>query len=183
MTALISIPYYSPTGHTRFLAEHIARGAGPSAQLIDVETMTAADWQRLDDSHAIIFGAPTYMGSAASRYMQFLETAASRWDTQDWADKIAAGFTTAVHPSGDKPNALMNLCIYGCQMGMIWVGQNQIGTPVDPSNPGINRDGVWIGLSATALAEGEAGLLSAADRETARRFGARIAAIAARFAE
>ncbi|MCP3970551.1 MAG: hypothetical protein GY717_09595 [Rhodobacteraceae bacterium] len=42
-----------------------------------------------------------------ARLDRFLEEAPSRWQTRQWADRIAAGFTVATFPSGDKLNALM----------------------------------------------------------------------------
>lgn len=176
---MICIPYFSGTGRTRALAEAIAEGAG-AVRLIDVTAMTQADWGALDAAPAIIFGAPTHMGSTAARFDLFLEAAADRWDTGGWLDKVAGGFTVAVHGSGDKLAALQRLSIFAAQMGMIWVGQSEIGAPVKPEHVGINRDGSWLGLMATdaPLAEG---LITPGDAETARRFGGRIAQASARW--
>ncbi|MBF9044700.1 flavodoxin family protein [Rhodobacterales bacterium HKCCE4037] len=170
---MICILYFSGTGITRALAEAVATGAS-GARLIDVEQVSGADWAALDGAEAIIFGAPTYMGSTAARFDLFLEDAASRWDTGAWVDKVAAGFTVAVHPSGDKMNALVRLAIFAAQMGMVWVGQCEIGAPVKPERVGINRDGAWLGLMATEP-------VSEGDRETARMFGARVAGAARRW--
>ncbi len=170
---MICIVYFSGSGNTRRLAEAVAEGAG-DVRMIDVDAMGPEDWTALDAAGAIVFGAPTYMGSTAARFDLFLEEASSRWDTGGWADKIAAGFTVAVHPSGDKLQALVRLAVFAAQMGMIWVGQAEIGAPVKPEREGINRDGSWLGLMATdPVGEG--------DRETARLFGARVAAAGARW--
>jgi len=174
MSNPVAIPYFTGSGHTRRLAEAVAEGIG-NARLIDVETMTKADWQALDDAPAILFGTPTYMGSSAARYDQFLEDASDRWADQLWADRVAGGFTVATYPSGDKLNTLMRLAIYATQMGMIWIGPNAIGPPVDPSNPGINTDGANLGLMATSSRD-KAQLIDTGDLATARLFGARVAA-------
>ena len=180
-TPRIAIAYFTGSGHTRRVAETIADGAGAAA-LIDIEAMTPADWQDLDEAEAIVFGAPTYMGSSAARYDVFLEEASSRWPAQLWADRIAAGFTVATYPSGDKLSTLVRLAVYAAQMGMIWVGQAEIGAPVDPDKPGINSAGSWLGLSATSSRD-KTELVGADDLETARRFGARIAAATLRWRE
>lgn len=169
----IAIVYFTGNGHTRKLAEAVAAGVNP-ARLIDIERMSEEDWTALDAADAILFGTPTYMGSAAARFDQFLEEASSRWPDQLWADKIAGGFTVATYPSGDKLNTLMRLAIYAAQMGMIWIGPNQIGAPVAPDNPDVNRDGSHLGLMATASRD-KSRLIEIGDLETARRFGARIA--------
>lgn len=177
----ICLPYFSGAGHTRRLAHAIASGVeGCDARPIDVTEMTGADWEALDEADAIIFGAPTYMGSTAARFDLFLERASDRWEKKVWADKIAAGFTVATFGSGDKLSALQRMVVYAAQMGMIWVGQAEIGTPVNAENPGINRDGSWLGLMAKS-ARDKSQLIEPEDLETARRFGARIAAAARRW--
>lgn len=60
----IAVVYHSGYGHTAEVAKAVARGAaaveGVEAKLIPVADVEK-HWQDLDD--AIIFGAPTYMGS------------------------------------------------------------------------------------------------------------------------
>ncbi|WP_299936636.1 flavodoxin family protein [uncultured Pelagimonas sp.] len=176
---LICIPYFSADGHTAALARLISEGAG-GARLVDVTAMEDADWDALDAATLIAMGTPTYMGSSAARFDMFIEEAAERWQHQAWGDKMAAGFTVAVHPSGDKLTALMRLTVFAAQMGMIWVGQNTIGAPVFPEAVGLNRDGSWLGLMATGDGDSETPI-SAADAQTARLFGARLAAAASRW--
>ncbi len=175
MTLPISLVYFSGAGHTARLAKAIAAGMeGAQVHLADVTRLTDADWQAMDGAAAILFGSPTFMGSTAARFDQFLEeAAATRWPDPGWVDKIAGGFTVASHPSGDKLIALQRMQTYAAQMGMIWVGQTSVGAPVYPDRAGLNRDGSWIGLMATA-ARDKSELIGAEDRETARQFGARI---------
>lgn len=122
------------------------------------------------------------MGSTAARFVAFLEEASSRWPEQLWADKVAAGFTVATHGSGDKPIALRRMAIYAAEMGMIWVGQREIGAPVDPSKPGINQDGCWLGLTPTSSRD-KTQFIEAHDLATARRFAVRIAQSVARWGQ
>jgi len=180
MTQMIALPYFTGSGHTARLAQAIADGIGPHARLINIEEATQADWQVMDSAAAILFGTPTYMGSSAARYDAFLEEAAERWVEQLWADKLAGGFTVATYPSGDKLSTLMRLCIYATQMGMIWVGPNSIGAPVEPDKPGVNRDGSMLGLMARSSPE-KSLLIDAEDQATARLYGARMAEAVARW--
>ncbi|MEM6588649.1 MAG: NAD(P)H-dependent oxidoreductase [Pseudomonadota bacterium] len=175
----IVIPYYTGSGHTRVLAKAVAEGTA-DARLIDVEQVTDDDWAAMDAAQAIIFGTPTYMGSSAARYDAFLEEASIRWPDQTWGDKIAAGFTVATYPSGDKFSALMRLCVYAAQMGMIWVGQKEIGAPVHPDRGAVNSQGSWLGLMAMSSRD-KAQMVDEDDLTTARAFGARIAMAAARW--
>ncbi|MEO9896431.1 MAG: flavodoxin family protein [Paracoccaceae bacterium] len=176
MSLSICIPYFSGAGHTAQLAHEIAKGFGHDrARLIDVTRVHDDDWYALDTCHAIVFGSPTYMGSTAAQFNAFLETAAAdRWPEPGWADKIAAGFTVANHPSGDKLVALQRIQTYAAQMGMIWVGQTSVGAPVFPEKEGLNSDGSWIGLMATSSRD-KTEMLRPQDRQTANAFGLRIA--------
>lgn len=177
---MICIPYFSGAGHTARLAAAMAEGA-QGARVMDVTALTPADWNAMDAAPAIAFGAPTYMGSTAARFDQFLEeAAASRWDTGLWCDKLAGGFTIASHGSGDKGVALQRISTYAAQMGMIWVGQAEIGAPVKPDRAGINRDGSWLGLMATSSRD-KSVMVDPGDLETARLYGARLAEAARRW--
>jgi len=129
---------------------------------------------------AIIFGAPTYMGSVAGGFKAFMDETGELWLERRWANKIAAGFTCAVSTGGDKLNTLMQISVFAAQHGMIWVGQDEIGAPVKKDNAGINMSGVWLGLGATDSVD-KGALIDAGDAETARRFGARVADAAMRW--
>lgn len=177
MSGNVAIPYATGRGHTRRLAEVIADALGEGgcdARLIDVEAMGKTDWQALDEADAIVLGAPTYMGSAAAGFKTFMDATGEIWADQGWSDKLAAGFTVVTFPGGDKLNTLMQLSVFAAQHGMIWVGQDQIGAPVNADQSGINASGVWLGLGATSSRD-KALMVEAGDLETARRFGLRIA--------
>lgn len=172
----VAIPYASGHGHTRRLAEVIAAALGAGgcdARLIDVEKMGKLDWQALDAADAIVMGAPTYMGSVAAGFKTFMDTTGDIWAEQRWADKLAAGFTVATFPGGDKLSTLMQLSVFAAQHGMVWVGQDQIGAPVDKANPGINAGGIWLGLGATSSRD-KTLMVEQGDLDTAQRFGLRI---------
>ncbi|WP_293443051.1 flavodoxin domain-containing protein [Planktotalea sp.] len=169
----ICIVYFSVDGHTRALAEAIAKGS--AARLFDVTALSDADWRALDSAGAVIMGAPTYMGGLPTPFVQFIEEAATRWDTGQWRDKLAGGFSTAMHPAGDKLNVLTSMFIFAAQMGIIWIGNAETGAPVVAENEGINTDGSWVGVTASVPREGDE-ILSGGDLETARRYGVRMRA-------
>ena len=175
----ICIAYFSGSGHTTQIAEALATDMR-AVRLIDVDDISAADWAALDAAPTIVFGAPTYMGSTAAKFGLFLEVAAERWMELAWQDKLAAGFTVATHPSGDKLAALQRLSVFAAQMGMIWVGQTAIGAPVFPERAGLNTDGSWLGLMARDSGRND-GKVIAQDLETARIFGRRIRAATERW--
>lgn len=175
--ANVAITFFSGRGHTRKLAVTLARALGAegcSARLIDVMEMSETDWQAMEAADGILFGAPTYMGSVAAEYKGFMDATSDIWSDQKWADKLAGGFTVATFPGGDKIVALQQLSTFAMQHGMLWVGQDQIGAPVNRNQVGINESGTWLGLAATTVRDKEL-LVSDGDVETARRYGTRFA--------
>jgi NAD(P)H dehydrogenase (quinone) len=120
------------------------------------------------------------MGSVSAGFKSFMDDSSDRWGEQAWANKIAAVFTVATYPSGDKLVSLTQLAVFAAQHGMIWVGQDQIGAPVNPEQRGINEAGFWLGLAAT-LSRDKTIMIEPGDAETARLFGARIAMVTHRW--
>ena len=66
----IIVVYHSGYGHTELQAQAVARGAG--AKLMKA---SQPDWDALNAADAIIFGSPTYMGSATAAFKQFMDDA------------------------------------------------------------------------------------------------------------
>ncbi len=96
------------------------------------------------------------------------------WVEQKWVDKIAAGFTVGICPSGDKLNSLIQMSIFAAQHGMIWAGMNHIGSRFTKDGAGINEAGSFLGLMAQSSPDKEK-LISENCAQTAILFGKRIA--------
>ncbi len=174
----VVVPYHSGSGHTKKLAGFIAQGtesvAGVQAELVDVALLNKIPWESLEAAHAIIFGAPTYMGSASAPFKAFMDATGDFWLEQKWTNKIAAGFTVSTGPSGDKLNTLIQMSVFAAQHGMIWVGQNVVGSLYTRDNLSLNEPASWLGLMATASRD-KSQLIHEHDRQTARLFGERVA--------
>jgi NAD(P)H dehydrogenase (quinone) len=153
MTSVV-IAYHSGYGHTKKIAQAVrdgaARVAGVDAVMLAVDSMDEAGWARLQAADAIIFGAPTYMGSASGQFKVFADATAKVWFTQGWKDKIAGGFTCSLNMSGDKYATLMYFVTLAMQHGMIWVGTGQAPTPQPGAPETMNRLGSSIGVMAQA---------------------------------
>ncbi|MBM3597432.1 MAG: flavodoxin family protein [Alphaproteobacteria bacterium] len=181
----VAIVYHSGFGHTKAQAEAVARGA-KSVPGIAVDVIPADRAEgRLSDlaaSDAIIFGAPTYMGSASAAMKRFMEATSKLWATQAWKDKIAAGFTNSASQSGDKLNTLVELAVFAAQHGMVWVGLDLL--PGNNSSTGSTADLNRLGSSLGAMAQSNADQgpehgPTASDLKTAEHFGRRVALAAA----
>lgn len=187
----IAVVYHSGYGHTAVVAEYVAKGvetvAGATARLYKADDLAASEqgpWDELANADAIVFGAPTYMGSASAVMKQFMDASSKVWYTRGWKDKIAAGFTNSASWSGDKLSTLTQLAVFAGQHGMVWVGTGMMpgynSTTTTPE--AINRLGSFLGLMTQANAdEGADKAPPQQDRKTAELFGARIAEAAARW--
>jgi multimeric flavodoxin WrbA len=187
----IAVIYHSGYGHTAEQAKAVLRGAQSAADatatLIAVNAegkIADADWQTLNDADAIIFGAPTYMGSASAQFKVFMDASSKLWFSQEWKDKIAAGFTNSASQSGDKLSTLTQLAIFAAQHSMIWVGTGLL--PGNNNSKGsledLNRLGSFLGAMAQSNADQgpEAGPIPS-DLKTAEHLGRRVAETTARF--
>lgn len=184
----VAVVYHSGYGHTKAVAESVARGAasvpGASVLILGVEELPppgpgrvlAGRWAELDGADAIIFGSPTYMGTISAEFKRFMESSGPIWMTQGWKDKLAAGFTNAGSPCGNKVNALIDLIMFAAQHSMIWVTQ---GLMFDDS--GVNRMGSWAGMQARSDNGPPDETPPPEDHRTAELFGARVALATARW--
>ena len=182
----VVVVYHSGYGHTRVIAEAVAQGVerhqGSTCLLISVEDVDQ-QWERLHAADAIIFGAPTYMGSASARLKAFMESTATFYLAQPWHDKIAAGFTNSGCLCGDKLNTLLQMAVFAAQHSMIWVGLDVL-----PARSGsgqfdgqLNRLGSSLGAMAQSNVEqSPEDAPPAEDRCTAALLGERVARLAQR---
>ena len=179
----IAIVYHSGYGHTARQAEAVKSGVnqveGAEALLLTVEEAQTR-WDDLEAAEAIIFGAPTYMGSASAPFKAFLDLTSSTVFTKGfaWKNKIAAGFSNSASRSGDKLATLIQIALFAAQQGMHWVSLGL--PPANNSSTGseedLNRLGIWLGASAQSNAdEGPDVAPPAADLRTAEHLGRRVA--------
>ncbi len=183
----VAVVYHSGYGHTARQAEAVLAGAqsvpGIEAKLLSVADAGDAFWADLAAADAIIFGAPTYMGSVSAKFKEFMDASSKPWFTMAWKDKLAAGFTNSASQSGDKLNSLIQMMVLANQHGMIWVslglppGNNSSkGSPDD-----LNRIGSYSGAMAQSNADQGADAMRESDLKTAAHLGRRVAETALRF--
>jgi len=183
----VAVVYHSGYGHTAEVAKAVAHGAnlveGITAKLIRVEDIEK-HWQDLDEAEAIIFGAPTYMGSASAPFKAFMDASSKVWFNQGWKDKIAAGFTHSGSQGGDKYNTITQLFTLAMQHGMIWAGLGLM--PGNNSSKGslndLNRLGSFTGAMTQSNVDQGAEAIPASDLKTAEHLGRRVALVALQFA-
>ncbi|HEY0297382.1 MAG TPA: flavodoxin family protein [Bordetella sp.] len=176
------VVFFSGYGHTQRVAESVAQGAGAELIAIDAEGNLSDDaWTTLDSADAIIFGAPTYMGSVPWQFKKFADASSKKWFVRAWQDKVFGGFTNSASLNGDKQVTLITLQTLASQHGGLWVS---LGLP--PANKlastrdDVNSLGGSVGALAQSPSDAGADAISSGDLETAKHYGARVAAIAKR---
>ncbi|MFJ4694506.1 flavodoxin family protein [Streptomyces sp. NPDC088766] len=178
-TPVVSIAYHSGYGHTAVIAEAVRSGAvqaGAEVHLIEVDAITEEQWTVLDRSDAIVFGSPTYMGTASAAFHTFAEATSARWATQAWKDKLAAGFTNSGSKSGDKLHTLQFFQILAAQLGMHWVNLGLLPgwNSSTASEDDLNRLGVFLGAAAQTNVDEGPEAVHKADIATAEHLGRRV---------
>ncbi|TSA22357.1 flavodoxin family protein [bacterium] len=117
----VLIAYYSQTGHTRAMAEAVARGAR-SVKTVNVKllTVTEATTEDLLKADAIIVGSPVYNANVAPEVASFM----NRWpfDGSSMRDKIGAAFVSSGGISAGEELTQLNILHSMMVFGMIVVG-------------------------------------------------------------
>lgn len=181
----IVVVFHSGYGHTQRMAQSVAEGAGATLIAIDSEgNLPEGGWDALNDADAIILGSPTYMGSVSWQFKKFADASSKPWFSQQWKDKLFAGFTNSATMNGDKLSTLHYLFTLAMQHSGVWVG-----TGMMPSNAkAAKRNDVnYVGSSSGAMAQSPSDSspdeMLPGDLETAKLFGQRVAQTAARLAK
>jgi len=187
--ARIAVVYHSGYGHTGRQAAAVKAGVeqveGAEALLLTVEE-APTHWDDLAGADAIIFGAPTYMGSASAPFKAFQDATSRAVMAKGyaWKDKLAAGFTNSGARSGDKLSTLIQIVLFAAQHGMHWISLDL--PPANNSSTGsdedLNRLGFWLGAAAQSNTDqGPDSAPPEADLATARHLGQRVATATVQF--
>jgi multimeric flavodoxin WrbA len=172
----IVIVYHSGYGHTAKIAQAVAEGSGGTLLAIDAEgNLPDGGWETLAAANAIVFGSPTYMGSVSWQFKKFADASSKPWFSQQWKNKLAAGFTNSASMNGDKLSTLHYMITLSQQHGMLWTG-----TGMMPSNSkaatrnDLNYVASFAGLMTATPSDASADEMVPGDIETAKKFGARV---------
>ena len=182
MAKNIAVVYHSGYGHTQFIAQAVARGAGAQLVAIDADgNLSDADWSGLDAADAIIMGSPTYMGNVSWQFKKFADASSRRWFTRAWQDKWFAGFSVSASLVGDKGMTLAYLNTLASQHGGLWISLGMAPANASASTRNdVNNLGGSVGLLVQAPSDAGADKIPQGDVDTAVKFGERVAAVVAR---
>lgn len=184
MTKIV-IVHHSGYGHTKRVAESVAKGAASVAGVsveslaIDAEgNLPEEGWAAIKAADGVIFGSPTYMGMVSWQFKKFADASSKPWYTKDWQGKIAAGFTNSATLNGDKFSTIQYLSTLANQHKMLWTG-----TGMHPSNnkaatrDDLNNLGGYTGLLVTSPSDASPDEMIPGDLKTAEQFGVNVAEV------
>ncbi|WP_375804544.1 flavodoxin family protein [Acinetobacter brisouii] len=177
--AKVAVVYFSGYGHTKVIAETFANEI--AAQLIAIDAngdIQEADWEILNQADAIVFGAPTYMGTAPWQFKKFADATSKAWFTQAWKDKVFAGFTNSASFNGDKQVTLIQLQTLASQHGGLWVSLGLLPANTKAATrQDINNLGGSVGLLVQSPSDASVDEIPSGDLDTAKAYAKRVLAI------
>jgi NAD(P)H dehydrogenase (quinone) len=115
--------YYSRSGHTKEMAEIIAKSmneAGLSTDCLSVDKVKADDWLKYD---AIVIGSPTYYGHMAGPIKQLFDETVFFHGKLD--GKVGAAFSSAANIGGGNETTIMGILEAMLIAGMVVQGDPQ----------------------------------------------------------
>jgi multimeric flavodoxin WrbA len=175
----IAVVYFSGYGHTKVIAQTFAQPI--DATLIEIDQngeITEQDWQTLNDAQAIVFGAPTYMGTAPWQFKKFADASSKVWFTRGWQDKVFAGFTNSASLNGDKQVTLIQLQTLASQHGGIWVSLGLLPANTKAAKrEDVNNLGGSVGLLVQSPSDASVDEIPTGDLETAKLYAERVKSI------
>ncbi|WP_432452603.1 MULTISPECIES: flavodoxin family protein [unclassified Agarivorans] len=175
----VAVVYYSKTDITRQLAQAIIEGLKTQAcievlehcitgkEIIAGRFQNKPLFESILSCDALIMGTPTYMGGVSAQFKAFADASSEYWSEQQWANKLAAGFTCGSALNGDQSSTLQYLTILASQHGMYWLG---LDTADGYRNDGLNRLGCQLGL----VAQSRHDQVNPVDLATAKYLGKRV---------
>lgn len=195
----ILVLFYSFTGKTALLAEHIAEGAkeidgvvveikqvpelipaevfekNPALKAVkdSLSNIPVATIEDLTSSDGVAFGTPVHFGSFASQLKQFIDQLSPVFIKGTMVGKPAAIFASSGSTHGGEEAAMLSLMIPLLNLGMIPIG---VPYPIAGEGPEFDA-GSPYGAIYVSGHKGDAGL-DGGDIKVARILGKRLAALA-----
>jgi len=103
----ILIAYYSHTGHTKAMAEIIARGAQEEGAKVDLKPVTEVKVETLVNYDAVILGSPDYYGTMAAEVKKLIDDSIILHGQLD--GKIGGAFSSAANIGGGNETTILSI--------------------------------------------------------------------------
>ena len=103
----VLIVYYSRTGHTKAMAEIIARGAQEEGAKVDLKPVNEVKFDILVNYDAIILGSPDYYGTMAAEIKKLIDDSISLHGQLE--GKIGGAFSSAANIGGGNETTILSI--------------------------------------------------------------------------
>ncbi|MCX6093592.1 MAG: NAD(P)H-dependent oxidoreductase [Candidatus Bipolaricaulota bacterium] len=124
MNVKVAVLYYSKTGNTKKMAEHVARGVEKAGGEVVLRSFEDATVDLLPECDGIILGAPTYFGLPASPLQAFVD--ASIKYMRKLENKVGGAFTSSIRRAGGNETTIMAILQMMLVHGMIVQGTTEM---------------------------------------------------------
>jgi len=133
--ARILISYFSKTGHTKAMAEEVAKGASIEGCDVMLKAVSDTSVDDMRDADAVVFGSPTYYGGAASELKLLIDQSVKYHGSLD--GKVGGAFATAGMLGGGVETTVRGILDALLIHGMVVLGSPRIAHygPVAVGNP------------------------------------------------
>ncbi len=152
----VLVTYFSQTGHTKTMAEAVARGArsvaGTDVRVLPIDKTAQSDLTWAD---AIIVGTPVQNANVAAPVLQ----AIASWPFTGLRDKVGAAFVTGGWISGGQELTQAHLLVTLLEFGLVIVGGEDsmpFGAAAITSDPLLSSPKGEGAVDPKFLARGEA---------------------------
>jgi len=103
----VLIAYYSRTGHTKAMAEVIARAAQEEGAKVDLKPVDEVNIDSLINYDAIVLGSPDYYGTMASEVKKLIDESIKLHGQLD--GKIGGAFSSAANIGGGNETTILSI--------------------------------------------------------------------------
>jgi NAD(P)H dehydrogenase (quinone) len=155
--AKVLVCYYSGSGNTRKMAEHVAKGAEEDGAKVDLKEVSEITVDNLIDYDAIVLGSPTYYGAPAAEMKKLVDESVKYHG--DLEGKVGGAFTSSAMVGGGNETTIRSLLDMLLIHGMVIMGDSNgnhygpvaIGAPDASSKKECERHGRRIAGLAKKL--------------------------------
>ncbi len=103
----VLVTYYSRTGNTERMAEHVAEGGEEAGGQVRLASVDKIDASELTDYDAIIVGSPTYYGSMAAEVKELIDESVQLHG--QLSGRVGAAFASSAHVGGGNETTALDL--------------------------------------------------------------------------
>ena len=116
----VMVVYYSRTGHTKAMAEYVAKGAESAGTDVILKSVQDAKVEELLEVDGIIMGSPTYYGHSAGILRSFLDESVKFHGKL--TGKVGGAFASSANIGGGNETTILDIIHAQLIHGMIVQG-------------------------------------------------------------